>query len=68
MGQISNKFLNVTLTMFVFFLSKLQESAYKPVYAAICTDGKVRLMSNMTTGEAQMGCVIVLCTFTNSAV
>ena len=45
--QISNKFLNVTLTM--FFFSKLQESAYKPVYAAICTDGKVSLMSNMTT-------------------
>ena len=33
------------------FLSKLHESAYKPVYAVICTDGKVSLMSNMTARE-----------------
>ena len=37
--QISNKFLNVALRM--LFLSILQESAYKPVYAVFCTDGKV---------------------------
>ena len=49
------------------FLSKLQESAYESVYTVICTDGKVSLMSNMTTREAQMRCVIVLHTLTNSA-
>ena len=47
----------------MFFLSKLQESAYKPVYAVICTDGIVSLMSNITTRDAQTRCVIVMRTF-----
>ena len=52
-GGANFKFFNATFTMF-FFSSKLQECAYKPVYAFICTDGKVNLMSNMTTRETQM--------------
>ena len=50
------------------FLSKSQESAYKAVYAVIRTDDKVSLMTNMTAREAETRCVIVLPTFTNSAV